>query len=186
MRLRDAQAGWGSVTKLLHWSVAVLILVLMVLGWLAALAPLSPAKITLFYWHKSIGMLVLLLVLARLGWRTFNRPPALPAELPRWEPRMARAAHATLYLLILLMPLSGWALSSASGIPFKIFWVVPVPSIAPVSGPLETALQGLHLALFWALGIAVAGHVGASLRHEFILRNRVLSGMLPRLPGRPR
>ncbi len=179
MALKDTEQNWGTVTKLLHWSVAALILALMALGWLARLAPLAPSKITLFYWHKSLGMLVLALVLLRLGWRLFNRPPPLPGNLPRWEPVLARLTHGLLYALILLMPVSGWLLNSAAGVPFKIFWVLPLPPISPVSARLENIFGLAHLALFSALGALLIGHIGAALRHHFLLHNRVLVRMLP-------
>jgi len=179
MPLRDTPQRWGSLTRLLHWSVAALILALIALGWLARLTPLSPGKITLFYWHKSLGMLALALVLIRLGWRAGNRAPPLPAGLPAWEPRIARATHVFLYVLIVLMPLSGWLINSAAGIPFRIFWVLPLPAIAPVSDSLEHLFEQVHLATFWALAAVLLGHVGAALRHHFLLRNGILLRMLP-------
>lgn len=183
MPLRNDPGGWDTVTRLLHWGVAALILALFALGWLARLAPLSPDKITLFYWHKSLGMLVLALVLIRLGWRVGNRPPPLPAGLAAWEPRVARATHVFLYLLILLLPLSGWLIDSAAGIPFRIFWAVPLPAIAPVSARLEHLFETLHLGASWALAVVLLGHVGAALRHHFLLRDAVLRRMLPFVDG---
>jgi len=187
MALRNSTQRWGSVAQLLHWSVAALIFALMALGWLAVLSPLSPGKITLFYWHKSLGMLVLALVLVRLGWRAGNPPPDMPADLPRWEPALARATHVFLYILIILMPVSGWLINSAAGIPFKVFWVMPLPAIAPVSSALEHIFELVHLAVFWALAVVLVGHIGASLRHHFLLHNTILRRMLPftrdRRPG---
>lgn len=179
MAIRNSAQRWGSVAQFLHWSVAALILALMALGWLAVLTPLSPAKINLFYWHKSLGMLVLALVLIRLGWRAGNPPPDMPSELPRWEPLLARTTHAFLYVLIVLMPVSGWLINSAAGIPFKIFWILPLPSITPVSDSLEHLFELVHLAIFWALAVVLVGHIGAALRHHFLLHNAILSRMLP-------
>lgn len=167
------------MAQLLHWSVAALIFALMALGWLAVLTPLSPTKITLFYWHKSLGMLVLALVLVRLGWRAGNPAPELPANLPHWEPLLAHATHVFLYVLIVLMPVSGWLINSAAGIPFKIFWTLPLPAITPVSESLEHTFELLHLVLFWTLTAVLIGHIGASLRHHFLLHNNVLRSMLP-------
>lgn len=183
MSWRNTPSRWGGIAQCLHWSVAALIFALIALGWLAVLTPLSPTKIDLYYWHKSIGMAVLALVLVRLLWRLIDPAPPLPPGLPRWEPRLARATHAVLYGLMLMLPLSGWLINSASGLPFKIFWVIPLPPIAPVSAALERAFEWLHLALFWALAVVLCGHIGASLRHHFILRNEVLRRMLP-LPGK--
>lgn len=184
MKLRDTHERWGVVTRWLHWSMAGLILALIALGWLARLAPLTPEKITLFYWHKSLGLLVLALVLIRLGWRAGNRPPPLPEGLPRWEAPLARATHGALYLLMLLMPISGWLLNSAAGIPFRIFWTVPLPAIASASAALEHAFSLLHLASFSALAVLLLGHVAAALRHHFLLHNAILVRMLPWSPRR--
>ncbi len=179
MSFRDTTRRWGSVTRFLHWSVAGLILALFALGWLARLAPLSPGKITLFYWHKSLGMLVLALVLIRLGWRAGNATPAPPPQVPAWESRLAGSTHLFLYFLILLMPVSGWLINSAAGIPFRIFWEVPLPRISPVSAGLEHVFEMVHLSSSWALAAVLLGHAGASLRHHFLLHNEILMRMLP-------
>jgi cytochrome b561 len=177
--LRNTTHRWGSIAQLLHWSIAALIFVLIALGWLAVLAPLSPAKITLFYWHKSLGLLVLTLVLIRLGWRIGNPAPKLPPNLPCWEPVLARLTHIFLYVLIVSMPVAGWLIDSAAGVPFKIFWVLPLPPLVPVSASLEHAFELVHLVVFWALAVVLTGHIGAALRHHFLLHNNVLRRMLP-------
>lgn len=179
MHWRNNASRWGAVAQCLHWSVAALIFALMAIGWLAVLTPLSPTKIDLYYWHKSIGMLVLALVIVRLVWRMIDPAPPLPDGLPAWEPALAKATHILLYALMLMMPLSGWLINSASGLPFKIFWLIPLPSIAPVSASLERVFELLHLALFWTLAAVLIGHIGASLRHHFLLHNSILIRMLP-------
>lgn len=179
MRLRDTKTRWGVVSQWLHWSVAALILGLIALGWWMRLQPLSPGTIQLYYWHKSLGMLVLALVLIRLGWRAGNVSPPMPPGLPRWEAPAANLTHVALYLLIPLMPVSGWLLNSASGIPFKLFWLVPLPAITPVSASLERGFELLHLAGFSALALLLLGHIAASLRHHFLLHNDILLRMLP-------
>lgn len=179
MQLRDTSRRWGSITQWLHWSVAALILALMAIGWWMRLMPLSIDKINMYYWHKSLGMLALALVLIRLGWRAANRLPELPRDLPRWEAPLARLTDIALYVLILLMPVSGWLLNSASGIPFEIFWSIPLPAITPVSARLEHVFSLLHLASFSALALLVLGHIAAALRHHFLLHNGILTRMLP-------
>lgn len=179
MPWRNTADRWGRMAQWLHWSVAGLIFALMALGWIAKFTPLSPGKLTLFYWHKSLGMLVLALVLVRLGWRARNPAPPLPGNLPKWEPVMAHATHALLYVLMILMPVTGWLINSASGIPFKIFWVLPLPAITSVSTHLEHIFEVFHLVLFWVLAIVLLGHIGAALRHHFLLHNSILRRMLP-------
>lgn len=186
MQLRDTPERWGSVTQFLHWSVAALILALIALGWIIRVTPLSPFKITLFDWHKSLGMLVLALVLIRLGWRAGNHPPPLAGVFSHAEAILARGAHAALYLLILAVPLSGWLINSASGIPFRIFSILQLPAIAPVSAGLEHDFESLHLATSWALAVMIVGHVGAALYHHLLLHDRVLRRMLPQIRRRGR
>lgn len=184
--MRGTPTRWSPAIQWLHWGVAALILALMALGWWMRLEPLSPDKISHYYWHKSLGMLVLALVLIRLGWRAGSRTPPMPPGLPRWEAPLARLTHVALYLLMLLMPVSGWLLNSASGIPFKIFWTIPLPAITPVSAGLEHAFALLHLASFSALALLLLGHIAAALRHHFLLHNDVFLRMLPRLRHRSR
>ena len=170
---------WSTIAKLLHWIVAALLVVQLVLGWMAASWRLSPTKLELFVWHKSTGMLVLLLVVVRLAWRLTHAAPALPAGMPRWERGAASASHVLLYAAMLALPLSGWIVNSAAGVPFSIYWLVPLPAIAPVDREVASTAAQVHLALGILLVVLVATHVGAALRHHFIKRDDVLVRMLP-------
>ena len=175
---------WPAPVKALHWLVAVLIAIQVVLGLAAVAWHLSPAKLDLFVWHKSLGMLILVLVALRVAVRAAHRAPALPAAMPRWERRAARASHALLYALIVALPLSGWAVNSAANLPVRLFWLVPLPAIAPPSKALETIAARAHLALLLVLLALVALHVAAALRHHRVLHDDVLRRMLPRVATR--
>lgn len=178
--LRNSPSSWGSVAKVFHWGMAVLILVQVPLGIAAARWRLSPAKIELFFWHKSLGVLLLVLIALRLLWRTANPAPALPAELPAWERAAARASHALLYLLLALLPLTGWVVNSAANIPFRVFRVLPLPAIAGPDEALADAFARIHVGLVVALVVALIVHVAAALRHHFVRRDDVLERMLLR------
>ena len=114
--LRNTDYSWGAPVKLLHWTVAVLVLSQICLGWAAKSWHLSPTKIDLFVWHKSIGMLILVLMLARVAWRSINVTPSLPSGMAPLERLAARLSHVLLYIL-LLMPLTGWIINSAANVP---------------------------------------------------------------------
>jgi cytochrome b561 len=177
--LRNTREGWGVVGMTLHWGMAALILTTLPLGWVAAEWPLSRTKITLFAWHKSIGIALLVLVAVRLLWRAIDRAPPLPEAMSALERGLARAAHAVLYGLLVAIPVSGWVINSAANFPFKVFGLVPLPAIVEPSKATQRLAEDVHLALFWALATLLTVHVAAALRHHFVLRDEVLLRMLP-------
>ncbi|VTU28039.1 cytochrome b [Variovorax sp. PBL-E5] len=176
---RRADAPWGAVAKCFHWLVAALIFVQFALGWLAASWRLSPTKLDLFIWHKSTGMLILTLVVLRLLWRLVTPTPALPADTPAWERAAARASHVLLYLLMITMPLSGWVLNAAAGVPFRIFRLIPLPAIVAPDKQTADLAAAVHFSLFVALAALLVLHIGAALRHHFVKHDDVLRRMLP-------
>ena len=177
--LRNTVDSWGAPAKLFHWIMAALILAQIALGWTAASWRLSPTKLDLFVWHKSTGVLILTLVVLRLLWRLGNPAPALPADTPRWERLAARISHALLYLLMIVMPVSGWIVNSAANIPFQIFWLIPLPAIVEPDKQTADLAALAHFALFAVLSTVLLAHIGAALRHHFVKRNNVLARMLP-------
>ncbi|SCK29437.1 cytochrome b561 [Variovorax sp. HW608] len=173
-------AGWSAVAKFLHWTIAALILAQFVAGWLAVSWPLSPTQLDLFVWHKSTGMLVLALAVVRLAWRATHRPPPWPSNMPRWERIAARLTHGLLYAVMIVMPLTGWVVSSAAGVPFSIYWLIPLPSLVAPDDRLADIVAGVHLGLGIVLIVLLVLHVAAALRHHYVKRDDVLVRMLPR------
>lgn len=178
VQYRNSPDSWGAVAVGLHWLIAALILTQFVIGSIAEEMKLTPAKLDLFVWHKSIGVTVLLLAALRLAWRLGNPPPVPPAGMPQWERRLAAAAHAVLYALILAVPISGWWVSDASRVPFKAFFAVPMPDFIATDRALQEAAAEVHEALTVSLLLVVILHIAAALRHHFLLRDDVLRRML--------
>lgn len=168
---------WGLVARYLHWGMAALLLAQGVLGLLAVSWRLSPTKLELFVWHKSLGIALLVLVALRLGWRLLERRPAPPADGSVGERRLAATAHAGLYALLFAIPLSGWLIQSASGFPFKVFGWLPLPPLAGRDKALQSLAETLHLGLLIAFGLLLLLHIGAALYHHFGRRDDVLRGM---------
>jgi cytochrome b561 len=142
----------------------------------------------MFQLHKSVGLTVLLLSLARLAWRLTHRPPPLPAEMPRWERLGAQAAHWVLYGLMIGIPLTGWVVVSASptNLPTVIFKTVPWPHLGfihdlamPVRRRLEDQVEQVHMLLGYGMACLIVLHVAAALKHQFWNRDEVLGHMLP-------
>jgi cytochrome b561 len=179
LMLRNTEHSWGAPAKWLHWTIAALVFAQIAFGWAAKSWHLSPTKLDLFVWHKSIGMLTLLLVVARLAWRFVNVAPSLPAQTPLLEQRAAHLNHFLLYLTSLLMPLTGWIVNSAANIPFRIFWLIPLPAIIGPDDALAGTAARAHFVLFVALSLLLVVHIGAALRHHFLKHDDVLRRMLP-------
>ncbi|MFZ5507039.1 MAG: cytochrome b [Pseudomonadota bacterium] len=163
----------------LHWLIALMLFGMFGFGLYMVELPLSPQKLKFYSYHKWAGVTVFLLVLARLAWRITHRPPALPAGMPAWQVTAAKAGHHLLYLLMVIVPLSGWLMSSAKGFQTVWFGVLPLPDLLAKDEALGEALLLTHRLLNWFFMLVVAGHVAAALKHHFVDRDGLLSRMLP-------
>jgi len=161
----------------LHWLVALLIFAAFPLGVYMHELPLSPGKLKLYSYHKWIGITVLLLVAIRLSWRLTHTPPPLPESVAAWQRRASAAVHGLLYLLMIVIPLSGWMMSSAKGFPVVWFGVLPLPDLVGKDKALGELLAGVHQALNFSLLVLVILHVAAALQHHFIERQPFLQRM---------
>lgn len=166
MGWRNTSDSFGLVTRLLHWLMALAILIMLALG--TRLQGLQPglANLWLYGLHKSIGLSLLMLVLIRLVWHRISPPPAPIGDPSALSQRLARAGHILIYLLLIAIPLSGWVASSASGIDTMFFDTWVVPPIAPVSEAWESAGWAVHGALTKLLMALLLIHVGAALKRQ--------------------
>ncbi len=181
MQWRNSEDRWGTTARLLHWSIALLIIGLVAVGLLMQELPNSLFKLKVYAWHKSFGITVLLLVVIRLGWRLVDSRPAYPASLPRWQKRLSSLAHGLMYLLMIGMPLSGWLYNSAANFPLRWFGLLSLPALAGPDPELKQLARALHEYGFYVLGALFTVHVGAALHHHFIKRDATLARMLPGL-----
>lgn len=170
---------YGKVHKALHWGMAALILCLMMLGVVMTEMPLSPEKLQYYSWHKWAGISVFVLVWLRLIWRGFHPAPEYPEHMSLMTRRMATLAHIALYVLMVVIPVSGWLLSSAKGVQTVWFGVLPLPDLLEKDKELGHLLHEVHEALNLGLAILLVGHVGAALKHHWIDRDDILKRMLP-------
>ena len=180
MQLTNNEDGWGAIAQLLHWTIAVLVIGLALVGLLMQELPNTPLKVQVYALHKSFGLTVLALAMLRLLWRLDNRRPPHPPTMPRWERRFAGLTHGLLYLLLLWMPLSGWLYNSASNFPLRWFGLFSVPALSGRDAELKELAESLHEYGFYLLALLFTLHVAAALKHHFIDRDRTLTMMLPR------
>jgi cytochrome b561 len=178
MRFLNSTVRYGIVAQLLHWSIVVLLIIQFLLAEVADELPKGAEKLSVLASHRSVGITILALALLRLGWRLFDRPPAMP-PMPAWQRMAAAATHWGLYAILLAMPLSGWMMSSAENSPVSWFGLVQVPSLVAPSESLGDLLHEVHEVLAGALLGLVGLHVLAALKHQFIDRDGLLARMLP-------
>lgn len=170
---------YNGIAKTFHWLVFALMTGAFVVGFYMGDLPLSPTKLQLVSWHKWCGVTIFLLVLLRLSWRLMNPPPPQTAAMPQWQLQASEIVHRLLYLLMLAMPLSGWLMSSAKGVPTVWFGLIQLPDLLEKNKPLGKALEEVHEMIGYMILALVALHVLAALKHHFIDRDNVLTRMLP-------
>ena len=179
MPLRNTSDRFGVVAKAFHWVTLLLLIGSFTLALSMVNLPLSPRKLELYSWHKWCGVTIFLLAVLRLAWRLANPVPALPADMPAWQRRLAHLSHAGLYTLLIVMPVTGWIMSSALNLPVVYLGLIHVPSPFGVNRALGEAMITVHQGLALALLILVCLHVAAALYHHFFLRDDILRRMLP-------
>lgn len=178
--LKSGPNHWGSVAKFFHWTIVVLILVQGTIGLIMVDLPKRPSAIPVFSFHKSLGLTILALAVLRLAWRLFDPHPHPPPAMPRWQVFGARAGHALLYLLIFLVPLSGYWFDSVTALrPLYWFGLFQVPHVFAPDPGLKDFSAETHEMLFWVLVAVAAGHAAMALIHHFHDRDNVLRRMLP-------
>jgi cytochrome b561 len=181
MRFLNTQDRYGAGAMVLHWLMAVLLLALLVLGFYMVALPdvgFDSKKVNLILLHKQLGILALLLVAVRVLWRMSNILPSLVPHLPEWQKVLARFVHLSFYALMFALPVSGWLMSSASGITVSFFGLFPLPDFISHDELRFKQLIEIHKYLGFALIAFMLAHIGAALRHHFIFRDDTLRRML--------
>jgi cytochrome b561 len=179
MQFRNTSGRFGLVAKTFHWLTLALLIGSFTLALTMIDLPLSPRKLQLYSWHKWFGVTVFLVTILRLGWRLLDPAPEQLARMPRWQRRLAGLSHATLYAVLIIMPLTGWVMSSALNLPLVYLGIIYVPSPFGVDSALGESMKLVHGGLAIALLVLVGVHVAAALYHQVILRDDVLRRMLP-------
>jgi cytochrome b561 len=179
MTMTTTQPRYNAPAMFLHWLMALLLISLFGIGLYMADLPLSPWKLKIYSWHKWLGVSAFLLVLLRLVWRFRHRQPQLPITTSPLMRTAAHIGHAALYLLMVIVPLSGWLMSSAKGFQTVYFGVLPIPDLLAKDPSLGELLQETHEILNYLFIGLVLIHLAAALKHQFIDKDNVLARMLP-------
>jgi cytochrome b561 len=176
---------YSTVSLIFHWGLALLVLtqVLLITAHEATEGPQSRQFVVM---HKEIGLTILVLTLARIGWRIANPALPMPPGTPDWQKLAARATHVLFYVLLIGLPLGGWAASSAAGRDISYFGLFNWPLLPlPLDRALAKTFMNMHELGVKFLYVLLVLHVLAALKHQFIDRDNVLHRMVPFIPRRP-
>ncbi len=168
--------GYTPVARWLHWITAVLVLMMIPVGIYIGRAENVPD--VLYDLHKSIGVLLLLLVLFRLIYRLSNPPPPLSEDIPPVQRLAAHVNHWGLYVLLIVQPLVGWIATSAYRAPVPFFGLFELPPIWREDRAFSDQMYGLHFYVGLLIAVFAIGHIGAALYHHFVRKDDVLLRMV--------
>lgn len=174
-------ARYSTTAIALHWLLGLFLVGLLGMGMYMTGLAFSPQRLKLYNWHKWAGMAFLGLSLLRLLWRLTHRPPALPTAIaqamPGWQKAAHHGTHHVLYALFILVPLIGWAYSSAAGFPVVFLGLWQLPDFVPVSKELAATIKPFHKISAIALAAVALLHIAAALKHHWVDRDGLLARM---------
>ena len=176
--IRNTQTSYGSVAVILHWLMAILMIGLFAAGlYMTDLGYYDSLYHIVPWWHKSFGLLVMGLLLLRIIWKFTNQKPKPLATHKPWEVKTAAWTHALLYLLVLLIGISGYLISTAKGSGIEFFGWFDIPAFQELSADNTDLVGDIHFYLAWSLMLLAAAHAAAALKHHFIDRDDTLKHM---------
>jgi cytochrome b561 len=171
-QFKNTSKSWGLISRLLHWVMAVIIIGALYAGLTMVDMAASPEKFELYALHKSFGVLILILVMLRLAWRYANVIPTLPTQ-----DLASRLSAPVLYLAMLLMPISGIAMSQAGGHPVSFFGWFTLPAFIAKNPELGKFAKQIHGYTGKILIGLICLHATAALYHHFVIKNNLLRRM---------
>lgn len=178
MKLKNTHDTYGACAIVIHWLFALIVFGLFGLGlYMVELTYYDPWYRGSLALHESVGVTLFGLLLLRVLWRLVNVQPK-PEPGKAWEHAIAALVHGLLYLIPLLLMLSGYLIATADGRPLAVFDLVSIPALPALMENQEDFFGEVHEILAWGL-MALAGvHAAAALKHHFINKNRTLKRML--------
>ncbi|CAN0600951.1 unnamed protein product [Ectocarpus sp. 12 AP-2014] len=177
--------GYRNAARLFHWSVAILVLLMIPAGFLMVQEGLDRAtQNMLFIFHKNVGVLVLILVVARITYRLVRPPEAFPSVMPAMQERAAHLTHLALYALLLVMPIAGYVRVRAGGFPIESLNAMGIPAMVPRSDELAEFAKLIHYLGSYAIAAFVGLHIAAAAYHGLVRRDGIFTRMWPPIKNR--
>ncbi len=179
LNIRNTNKAYGLVSILLHWLMAVLVILVFIIGWyMVELDYYDPWYTRAPDWHKALGMLVLVLLLYRIYWRYSNPRPQHLENYRRWEKQGAWFVHMAFYLLMLLLSVTGYLISTAKGAGIDILGWFTIPAIGKLEVIAAEWVEAIHYYAAYSIIALLILHTLAALKHHFIDRDITLKRIL--------
>jgi cytochrome b561 len=175
----DAESGYGTVAKLLHWLIFALVAAQFAIAFTMPDIGRNTLPEGLVAWHLSVGTAILLLIVLRLLWRLSHPVPPPLARQPQWQRSLTRLVHGLLYFILAVSPVLGWANASSRGWAVQLFGAIPLPALMEKGSRLGHELGDIHSTLSYVMLFLIGVHVAAALYHQFIAKDGTLRRMLP-------
>ncbi len=177
MRIKNTRERFGIIAISLHWIMALLLIGMVAVGLYMTSLPNNLLKLKLYGWHKEFGFLVLMLAMLRIIWRLKNILPSY-AQLSAFEYYASKIVHWLLYGFMFALPISGWIMTSAAGLPVSFFGLFIIPTVVAPSDNTMELFESIHKWLAYGLIATFCLHVLAALKHHFINKDDILKRML--------
>jgi cytochrome b561 len=174
----DGKIAYSLTARALHWITAVLVLIMIPLGVVMSSEWAKPLQDSLYDLHRSIGTVIIPLIILRLGYRLTHPPVPLPEDVPQVQQLAARVTHWGLYALLMAQPFVGWVATSAYGAPIMVFGLFRLPPIWSQDRAVSDLLFVVHGVIGAAIACLATVHIGAALYHHFVRKDRVLMRMI--------
>ncbi|PTW62446.1 cytochrome b561 [Breoghania corrubedonensis] len=174
----EDDVAYGAAARTFHWITAALVLTMVPAGFVMLSAPSGAIQNFLFDYHRSCGVVLFVLTVARLAWRWKSPPAAIIEDIPLIQRIVARVVHFLLYALLLVQPIVGWIGTSAFGAKITVFWLFVLPPIVDKDKAVADTFLELHETLGLTMTALVAMHIAGALYHHFIRRDRTLMRMV--------
>lgn len=179
MNIKNSKQGYGLVAILLHWLMALLVIALFASGYyMVDLDYYSKWYNTLPWWHKAVGMAAFLMLVFRIGWAIANPKPAALSNYQRWEMVAAKITHYAFYLLLLLISITGYFITTAKGAPIDFFGWFEIPAIMKLDHDPAEWMGKIHEYAAYVVAALFLLHVCASVKHHFIDKDITFARML--------
>ncbi len=180
MTIKNTLSEYGSVTKFFHWGIFIIFVCMFIIAEIMMDMDKGPDKWQLYGLHKSTGLIVFFIILARILWKLVNIAPVLPNTMNSKQKMIAHTMHFILYICMLALPISGYVMSMAGDYGISFYGLFDVVNVLPINKQLADIAHEIHEIAATAIYILIPLHIAAAVYHHRVLKDNLLTRMMPK------